>query len=35
MPEFETRKRKTMSEQELYREYHGDGSRAKKPDSSK
>ena len=35
MPEFETRKRKTMSEQELYREYHGDTGTAKKADSTK
>ena len=35
MPEFETRKRKTMSEQELYREYHGDTGTAKKADSPK
>lgn len=35
MPEFETRKRKTMSEQELYREYHGDSSTAKKVKSAK
>lgn len=30
MPEFETRKRKTMSEQELYREYHGEENAPKK-----
>ncbi|MDE6724083.1 MAG: hypothetical protein K2J79_00605, partial [Ruminiclostridium sp.] len=35
MPEFETRKRKTMSEQELYREYHGDNNSAKKANSAK
>ncbi len=35
MPEFETRKRKTMSEQELYREYHGEGNTPRKAPSPK
>lgn len=35
MPEFETRKRKTMSEQELYREYHGYNNTRKKANSAK
>lgn len=30
MPEFETRKRKTMSEQELYREFHGEENTSRK-----
>ena len=35
MPEFETRKRKTMSEQELYREFHGEENKLKKAPSAK
>lgn len=35
MPEFETRKRKTMSEQELYREYHGEEKASGKASAAK